>query len=196
MARFRALERSCVFRANCVLSGPNLLERPPSLSYNRNVKAISAEVPSATSSAYRAILLAGSVSGVLDITAAFVTAGMRGIRPTRVLQYIASGVLGPDAFNGGFPVASLGMGLHFLIAFGASAAYYAASRKLGFLTGQAIAWGLPYGIAVYLFMNLVVLPLSAVSKPRYTVASVVTGLFIHMLCIGLPISMSIRWVSK
>jgi hypothetical protein len=160
------------------------------------MKAISAEVPSVTSTSYRAILLAGSVSGVLDITAAFVTAGLRGVRPMRVLQYIASGLLGPDAFNGGFPVAALGMGLHFLIAFGAATTYFAASRKLGFLTEQAIAWGLPYGIAVYLFMNLVVVPLSAVSKPRYTVASVVTGLVIHMLCIGLPISMSIRWFSK
>jgi hypothetical protein len=160
------------------------------------MKAVPAEVSSAAYATYRPILLAGSISGVLDITAAFLTAGMRGVTPLQVLQYIASGVLGPRAFNGGVPVAALGMGLHFLIAFGASAAYYAASRKLGFLTDQAIAWGLPYGIAVYLFMNLVVLPLSAVAKPRYTVASVITGLFIHMLCVGLPISMSIRWSSK
>lgn len=160
------------------------------------MKAIPAEASSVTSTAYRAILVAGSISGVLDITAAFVTAGLRGATPVRVLQYIASGLLGPDAFNGGAPIAALGMGFHFLTAFGASAAYYAASRKLGFLTGQAIAWGLPYGIAVYLFMNLVVVPLSAVSKPRYTVGSVVTGLIVHMLCIGLPIALSVRWYSK
>jgi len=160
------------------------------------MKVISAEVPSATSNAYRAILLAGSLSGVLDITAAFVTAGLRGASPVRVLQYIASGLFGPDALNGGFPTAALGMCLHFLIAFGASAVYYAASRKLGFLVQQAIAWGPAYGIAVYLFMNLVVLPLSAIPKPRYTVASVVTGLVVHMLCVGLPISMSIRWSSS
>jgi hypothetical protein len=160
------------------------------------MKAISAQVPSVASSGYRAILLAGSVAGAMDITAAFITAGLRGVTPVRVLQYIASGLLGPGAFSGGLPVTALGMGLHFLIAFGAATTYYAASRKLGFLTEQAIAWGLPYGIAVYLFMNLVVVPLSAVSKPRYTVGSVVTGLFVHMLCIGLPIALSIRWYSK
>ncbi|HWP42306.1 MAG TPA: hypothetical protein VNO14_03655 [Blastocatellia bacterium] len=66
------------------------------------------------SRAYRAILLAGLSAGVLDLTAALVNAGLQGATPVRVLQYIASGLLGPDSFRGGLGTALLGAGLHFL----------------------------------------------------------------------------------
>jgi len=33
----------------------------------------------------------------------------------RILQAIASGLLGPDAFTGGWSIAALGLALHFLI---------------------------------------------------------------------------------
>jgi len=59
------------------------------------------------------------------------------------------------------------------------------------------ACGLLYGFAVYLFMNSIVLPLSAFPHkiwPRFDV--VLIGLVVHMLCVGLPIALTVRRYSK
>jgi hypothetical protein len=64
----------------------------------------------------RAILWGGLMTGILDITAAFINSGLRGRSPQWVLQSIASGVLGSDSYKGGFRTAALGAAFHFLIA--------------------------------------------------------------------------------
>ena len=149
------------------------------------------------SNAYRAIFWGGLIAGVMDLTAAFVTSGLRGVGPIRIMQSIASGLLGADAFKGGFKTAALGVVLHFLIATVATSVYYAASRKLGLLVRQAIVCGILYGVAVYLFMYLIVLPNSAVPfKISRTLSAVATGLAIHIICVGLPISLAVRRFSK
>ncbi len=159
--------------------------------------AISAASAPPESQAYRAILWGGLIAGTLDITAAFINSGLHGVGPLRVLRSIASGLLGAQARNGGIGTAALGLGLHFLIALGAATVYYAASRKLNLLTQHAIICGVLYGILVYLVMNLIVLPLSAIYfKPSYTPSAVVTGLIIHMLCVGLPIALVVRSYAK
>jgi uncharacterized membrane protein YagU involved in acid resistance len=144
---------------------------------------------------FQAILWGGLIAGVLDLTSAFVIWGLRGIAPIRVMQGIASGLLGAASFQGGLPTAALGAACHFLIAFGAACVYYAASTKLALLKERAIASGLLYGVAVYLFMNLIVIPLSA-TRARYTLSSVVVGLIVHMLFVGLPISLAVWRFSK
>jgi hypothetical protein len=136
--------------------------------------------------------LGGAVAGILDITYAFVFYGAQGVSPIRILQSISSGLLGKDAYTGGLGTAALGAVLHFFIAFTACAVYYAASRKLHTLVQRPVVWGLLYGVAVYLFMNLVVIPLSAVPGTRHTTTSVVSGLIVHMLFVGLPISLAVR----
>lgn len=145
---------------------------------------------------YRAIFWGGLIAGTLDITGAFIHSGVRGVSPVRVLRYVAGGLLGPDAFKGGLGTAALGLALHFLIATGATAVYYAASRKLDFLVQRPMVCGPLYGLAVYGFMNLIVLPLSALPKITYTPAGVIPQLFIHMLCVGLPIALIVRRYSN
>lgn len=137
--------------------------------------------------AAKAVLFAGLLAGVLDITAAFVIFGRRGATPLEVLQSVATGLLGRDAYNGGWRTGLLGGALHFLIATGAAAVFVVASRHLATLVRHPVIWGPLYGIAVYLFMNLVVLPLSAV-PPRPFVPNIVM-IIVHMLCVGLPIAL-------
>ncbi len=148
--------------------------------------------------AARAILLAGLAAGVLDITAAItVNYAQRATLPVRVLQSVAGGVLGADTYRGGAASAALGLALHFVIAFGAAAVYYAASRKLKFLVRQAVVAGMLYGVAVYLFMSFVVLPLSASTyRPSLAPAALATNLLIHMFCVGLPIALAVRRYSR
>jgi uncharacterized membrane protein YagU involved in acid resistance len=143
-----------------------------------------------------AILVGGAIAGALDITYAIVFSGFRGVPAQRVLQSVASGLLGRAAFDGGAPVAALGLCLHFFIAFTLAAIFYAASRRIPFLTRRPVVSGILYGIAVYAVMNLVVLPLSAY-PPRKSFPFIViaTGLLVHMFFIGLPIALATRKAS-
>ena len=91
---------------------------------------------------------AGLIAGAMDITAAFVVYGFFGATPLRILQGIASGLLGPRALEGGMATAALGLFCHFTIAFGAATVFFLLSRKLPFLTRQFVLAGVVYGIAV------------------------------------------------
>jgi hypothetical protein len=142
--------------------------------------------------AVSATLTAGLIAGILDITAAFLVYGRYGAQPEQILQGIASGILGPDAYNGGSKTAVLGLALHFVIALGAAAVFYGTSRKLKFLTRHAVISGFLFGIAVHFFMQYVVLPLSAYHKGPFSMSLMLIGIIIHMFCVGLPISLTIR----
>src|SRR5215211_1084121 len=136
------------------------------------------------------ILWGGLIAGTLDICAAFLTAWLRaGVGPVRLLQFVASGLIGPAAFTGGAKTAILGLALHFLIATVATVVFYFASRKLLFLIEHPVYFGLLYGIAVYLFMNFVVLPLSAIPPRPMTLSGFIIGILTIMFCIGLPIAL-------
>lgn len=145
---------------------------------------------------YRAILLGGLSAGILDIGAAFVNSARQGRSPMWVLQSIASGLFGAESYKGGLRTAGVGAVIHFLIAFVACAVYYVASRKLTFLVHRAVVCGLLYGVVVYVFMYLIVLPLTFRRSFIHPLPAVVTGLVIHMLFVGLPISLAVRRYSK
>ena len=96
--------------------------------------------------------------------------------------------LGSDAFEGGLATAALGAALHFFIAFVVAAVYYAANRKLAALYRDPTIWGPAFGAAVYLFMNFLVLPLSAVPKSPFSLPLFLNGVFGHAIFVGLPIA--------
>ncbi len=148
------------------------------------------------SRALPAILWAGLLAGCLDISAAFLNAGRRGVSPTRVLQGIAGGLLGRDSFTGGWPTAALGLAIHFLIATTAATVFYVASRKMAFLVQKAILAGALYGIAVYTFMYWVVMPLSRIRRGPFSWQATILAVIIHIVCVGLPIALVVRRCSK
>jgi hypothetical protein len=144
--------------------------------------------------AVRTIAITGLIVGAMDITSAFIIAVSRGSTATRLLQFVASGLIGQKAFQGGAATAALGLGLHFVIAFSLVAVFYAASRRLSFLRRQAVISGLIYGLIVFGVMNLVVLPLSA-AKPKHSLTGDLIQIGIHMFVIGLPTAMLMRRLS-
>jgi hypothetical protein len=154
-----------------------------------------AETAARKSSAIATILFAGLACGTLDISAAFVTWAPQGISPARILKGIASGLLGPTAFNGGTEIAALGLALHFLIALSAAAVFYAASRKLPIMIRRPVLSGVLYGVAVYGVMYWIVVPLSRF-HPGHTLKASVIAIVTHMLCVGLPISLVVRRCSQ
>jgi hypothetical protein len=134
------------------------------------------------------VLLAGLVAGALDISAACGFHGLRGVSPVRILQGIASGLLGSASFTGGALTAALGFCLHFFIAIVAAGVYYLISRRLTLLRSRPVVSGTVYGVAVYLFMQNVVLPLSAVTRRPFSLSTALVMVVIHIVCVGLPIA--------
>ena len=148
----------------------------------------------AGASAPHALLYGTLAVGILDLLDAFLFFGIRsGVRPVRILQSIAAGVLGRAAFTGGWPAALLGLALHFFIASMVVLVYLLASRRLPLLIRYAVPAGLLYGIAVYLTMTFVVVPASAAgggAVPAWPVA--LNGVLIHMFGVGLPAALAAR----
>lgn len=139
-----------------------------------------------------AVLWAGLTCGVLDITAALVVYGsVYAVRPVPLLQGIARGLSGRQAYRGGIPTALLGLLLHFVIAFSAAAAYFLGSRKFSFLIQHAVVSGVLYGVVVYYFLQLVV-ALSATIKNPFSIKLMLIGVVIHIFCVGLPIALLVR----
>jgi uncharacterized membrane protein YagU involved in acid resistance len=141
------------------------------------------------------IALAGLIAGILDITSAFVIAEIKGTGSIRMLQGIASGLLGQRSFEGGMATAGLGLAIHFLIAFTAAGVFYAASRKLSFLTEHAVVSGVLYGIAVYIFMYWILVPL-VFPTAHHSMSRDVPAVIIHIVLIGLPIALVVRRFSN
>lgn len=143
------------------------------------------------------ILRAGLIAGILDLTGACVVAWLRaGVTPVLVFHSVASGLLGAAAFTGGTKAALLGVVLHFIIATTWAAVYYLASRRITFLINQTTIAGVLYGVVVCLFMNFVVLPLSAVARRPVPLSGRVIGMLVIIFCIGLPIAFIVRRFSR
>lgn len=137
------------------------------------------------------VVRAGIVVTVADICAAFVVryAFMKAT-PVRVLQGIASGMMGPAAFRGGLTTALIGFVLHCVIAFAVAGVYFAASRKLRVLVVHPVWAGAGYGVIVHSVMNYVVLPLSRfpVGPRAPSAAFRITMIMVHVFFVGLPVA--------
>jgi hypothetical protein len=134
------------------------------------------------------VLWAGFAAGLGDTVLAIL---LFRVGPVRIYQSVAAGLLGRDSFEGGLATAALGMFLHFFIATSAAAVYVAASSRLKLLLDQPVLCGLVFGVAVYFFMNVVVVPLSRAARGGGFVFSwrLMVG---HALLVGLPIALVAR----
>lgn len=142
--------------------------------------------------ALRAILFGTLIAGAMDITAACLTWVFRGVPASRILQSVASGLLGRDAYGGGASSAALGLLLHFMIMGVIVAVYVTASSRLPVLARHAVACGVAYGIAVYAVMTFIVVPASAATVGRPELHMILIGVVVHILCVGVPIALITR----
>src|SRR5262245_37292591 len=111
------------------------------------------------------VMIAWVLAGTLDITTAvFYYVGPSSARAARLVQGIASGVLGARAFDGGVATALLGLALHYLIALIWTLVFLVVFRALGTSCCRLVLTGFVYGIIVLFVMILVVLLLSYVSR--------------------------------
>lgn len=140
-----------------------------------------------------AILRATLVAGTLDILSAFAFNGMAGVGPGRVLRFIASGPFGDSLRDGGAGAAVIGLATHFaLMAVMTSLFVLAAVAFPSLRRGWPWA-GAAYGVAIYLVMYWLVVPLRFGFGPRVDAWGVGNALFSHILCVGLPIAWITQW---
>lgn len=141
----------------------------------------------------KAIILSGIIAGTLDILYAIIFYAFRVVSALRILQSIASGLLGSASYTGGLLTASLGLVLHFSIAIAAASIFYVASRRFGWLLQHAVISGIVFGLCVYVVMNFIVVPLSAFPhRPAFSPLVLVAGLLVHIFLVGIPIAICIR----
>ena len=149
---------------------------------------------SARPRALETILQGGVAVAVLDIANAMTFWWFyNGASPQVILQSIAAGLVGPDAFAGGTDTAVLGAFLHFFISCGIAAVFWFACQRLPILFRRPVTYGAIYGVIVYLVMTYVVVPLSQATPvpfiPTWFLASVIG----HVVLVGLPVALIARW---
>lgn len=158
------------------------------ISQPESIRDLAAKSPTTHKSAVLAIAVGAFIAGTVDILWASIQLGWD------IPLYVAAGLLGRRAIQGGAGMWLLGLLLHFFIATSWATVYYLASRKLPFMTEYPLICGLNFGAWVELFMNLVVLPLSALhATSPLTIHYLLQGLAMKMVVIGLPIAYSIRY---
>jgi len=140
----------------------------------------------------RAVVQAWLVVGTLDILAAIIQTLLAGGSITRLMQYIASGVFGPSAFEGGMLYATLGLAFHYVIAFGWTWLFFMVYPKLSFAPTHRVLTGIGYGIFVWFMMNRVVLQLSNVKTGTFDPVRAAMATTVLIVAIGLPLSFLAR----
>lgn len=134
------------------------------------------------------ILCGGLIAGTVDIGAA---ALINWISPMIILRAIASGLLGPTAFQGGLPVSLLGLVLQWLMSLLIAAIFVVAAQRMAWLRERWIGAGLAYGVVVFLVMEFVVVPLSAAANPHFTIVSLLENV-LAMLLFGVIVAFFAR----
>ena len=139
----------------------------------------------------RTIAAAGTICGILDGLSAIVVFGWFGASPARIFKGIAFGVLGPAALTGGTLAVIIGVIAHFTVAFGAATTYYGISRLRPAINDYPLVAGPLFGAAVHLFMNFVVIPLSAIGPRPIVWVPFLAGLVVHLVVVGPSIAITV-----
>jgi hypothetical protein len=138
----------------------------------------------------RRILLGTAIAGTLDIAAAIGLTLFYGRDPMTMLRYVAAGPF-PGAKTMGDAGAALGLAVHFSLMAIMAAAFVLAADRMPALKRQPVLWGVLYGLATYVVMNLIVVPLRFGGFPSSPVA-IGTQLFCHIVLVGIPIALVAR----
>lgn len=147
--------------------------------------------PSQTAIAWLIVRIA-FIAGTLDIADNLIYNAFRGITPAMVFRYIASGLIGPtNALYAATAGVLLGVFLHYLIALIWTVIFYAARTRLEILRRRPVLSGLVYGGFVYLVMNFIVVPLSAVPHLHRHIglAARINAVLAVVLFVGLTVSL-------
>ena len=141
--------------------------------------------------AAKTIVLAGFVAGTCDIISActLYSAILKRGSPAKLLQAIASALLGKSAFEGGAGIAFLGLLIHYCIAYSFTTLFVIVYPYWPVLRRHKVVSGLLYGLFAFIIMNVIVLPLIGYAPFKFALIPSIRQAVILMLAVGLPISL-------
>lgn len=149
---------------------------------------------------FETVLFGGLSIGILDfLDASIFFPNYFGMTVQRVWQGVAAGLLGREsAIAGGWYTASLGIFLHFVVAFSIACVYYVSARNLSFLVRHPIFSGLVYGVIAHFVMQFVVIPLSAIGwrSTPLDLGALLNSIVGHAFLVGLPVALIASWSSR
>lgn len=141
----------------------------------------------------KTILWAGALVGTFDLTSACIYVGISsGGTPAAIGKYIASAIVGPEAFAGGTGMVIAGFLLHYLIAYIWTTFFFIVYPKLTLLRTNWLLTAVIYGLFIWTMMNRVVVPLSNTPKGPFNLQSAVINALILIVAIGIPLSLIAR----
>jgi uncharacterized membrane protein YagU involved in acid resistance len=145
----------------------------------------------------RTALIAGACAGAIEMIPILTIQSALGVSPLHVFQSIASGLRGRDAYAGGAATAWLGAALHLFISLVAAAAYVAVAVQWSSFARRPLLAGAAFGVACYVVMSYVVLPLSAVGFPPASEPRMIAmSLGVHIAAFGWPIALVTRYLTR
>ena len=136
----------------------------------------------------RPILIGTLIAGTLDILAAVGLTLFYAGDPMRMLRGVAAGPF-PAATEWGTGGSLLGLAVHFTLMAIMVTIFVLAAAKLRQLWQNPILWGFLYGLATYVVMNLLVVPLRWPERFPPSTRAIVTQLFCHIVLVGIPIAL-------
>ena len=134
------------------------------------------------------IAIATAVSGTLDILFAMILTVVFGREIGNMLRYVGSGPF-PEATDMGASGAILGLIVHFALMAIMATVYVLAARRIPALVERPIQWGVVYGLATYVLMNWLVVPMRFGTPLPPSPLSIATQLFAHIILVGIPIAL-------
>jgi uncharacterized membrane protein YagU involved in acid resistance len=141
------------------------------------------------------ILLAGSIVGTADITMASISAYLRaGMTPDKLLKYVASGIFGQEAMEGGFGMVLVGLLTHFTIAFSFTFLFFYIYPKIKKV--NSILLGFLYGAFIWSVMAFLVLPFTNAAQSPFVLYKAIISMLILIFAIGLPLSFLAKRFSR
>jgi hypothetical protein len=141
----------------------------------------------------QAILLGGFAAGAADIISAL---GNQGGRVVGVMQYIASGLIGKVAFDGGALTVAFGFLVHFGLTTIMAALFVLAARRWEILWRNPWPAGLVYGAVIYVAMFYFIVPVLSAAEGWKTPQGFWRNLGAangHGFFVGLPIACAARY---
>lgn len=142
------------------------------------------------------LLLGGYTVATFDMLFAIAYWAPHGVSATRILQTIATWVLGPAAYSGGTTSALLGAALYGHLMWGVVAFYNWLGKRHPVLLRRPVPCGAAYGVLAYAFIFHVMGPLLSGTAADYSDAGWIAAcVVVFMILVGIPCALFSRMAS-
>lgn len=136
--------------------------------------------------------IGGFTVAALDLLAAMAYWAPHGVTPSRILQDIASWLLGPMAFMGGTSTAVLGALLYGQLLWGVIAFYHALAQRYPVMLRHPFRCGAIYGALAYGAIFQVMAPLLTGVRGPLDPEWIVTCVLVYAFLVGIPCALFSR----